>query len=145
MGDRAYVEQNAAQTERLHLLVSRLTPKDLDASVGHGWTVRASLAHLAFWDRRTFKILDGYERNGVNMVRIDPNPINDEMLAEWLAVPDDQVLREVVEAAEAADAKVASLSPEIVEVVMQQRPRTVIRGLHRKDHLDEIEQALRSA
>jgi uncharacterized damage-inducible protein DinB len=49
--DRAYITRNAAQRERLHTLVERLSDEDLARALTGGWTVAVLLAHLAFCDR----------------------------------------------------------------------------------------------
>ena len=140
--DRSYVESNRASLERLRALVARLSDEDFGRPIGHGWTVSAALAHLAFWDWRVVADMERWEREGVQIVPWDPNPINDGMLPEWLAMPGREAAAEALAAAEAADQKAASLAPEIVEQVMAQRPRSLIRAAHRGDHLDEIERAL---
>ncbi|MCL4532574.1 MAG: hypothetical protein M1582_05205, partial [Actinobacteria bacterium] len=140
--DRSYVESNRASLERLRALVARLSDEDFGRPIGHGWTVSAALAHLAFWDWRVVADMERWEREGVQIVPWDPNPINDGMLPEWLAMPGREAAAEALAAAEAADQKAASLAPEIVEQVTAQRPRSLIRAAHRGDHLDEIERAL---
>jgi len=46
--DRSFIEQNRASTERIRRLVSELSDKQLQHSVGEHWTVAVALAHLAF-------------------------------------------------------------------------------------------------
>ena len=50
--DRALVEQNTRERERLRALVARLTDDDLRRPVTDLWTVADMLGHLAFWDAR---------------------------------------------------------------------------------------------
>ena len=140
--DRSYVETNRAALERLRTLIARLSDEDFGRPIGHGWTVSAALAHLAFWDRRTVTAMEQWEKEGVKIVPGDPNPTNNDMLPEWLAMPGREAAAEALAAAGAADQKAASLAPEIVEQVLAQRPRSLIRAAHRGGHLDEIEQAL---
>lgn len=134
--------QNDAARARLQALAARLTDADLERPVGHGWTVAAALAHLAYWDRRTLSTLEEWEHSGVQVVRVDPDPINDAMLPQWLAMPPRQALAEALSAAEQVDAKVQSLPAETLAAILAQRPRSVIRAIHRNEHLDEIERAL---
>ncbi len=140
--DRSYLAENDAARERLRSLVARLTDEELRQPVGHGWTAAATLAHLAFWDRRTLERLEEWERSGVQIVPTDPDPINDGLLPEWLAMDPREAARAAVAAAEAVDAKVASLSGELVAEILARRPRTLVRATHRLDHLAEIERAL---
>ena len=44
--------RNAEATNRLRDVVGRLGQKDLERSLGGGWTVGFALVHLAFWDAR---------------------------------------------------------------------------------------------
>lgn len=140
--DRSYVERNREGLERLRALIARLSGEDFGRPVGRGWTVSASLAHLAFWDRRALANFETWEREGVQISPTEPNPINDGMLPEWLAMPGHEAAREALAAAEAVDLKVEQLAPALIEQVMAQRSRTIVRAMHRGDHLDEIERAL---
>ena len=56
--DRAYVSENAAESEHLQALIRRLTDEQLARPLEAGWTVSAVLAHLAFWDQRALVLLD---------------------------------------------------------------------------------------
>ena len=40
------------------------------------------------------------------------------------------------------DAKIATMRGPIVEAILKERPRTLIRATHRREHLAEIETAL---
>jgi hypothetical protein len=101
--------------------------------------------HLAFWDRQWLAKLEEWERTGVVVVpplRDVINGINDGMLPWWRSIAPAQVRHEVVAAAEAMDAKVASLPQHLLEAILADRPRTLIRATHRREHLGEIERAL---
>jgi hypothetical protein len=50
--DRSYVALNDAERKRLEGLVARCSDADLERAMPAGWTVAATLAHLAFWDER---------------------------------------------------------------------------------------------
>ena len=56
--DRSYIAENAAEFRRLRALVERLSDADLARPTPGGWTVSASLAHVAFWDQRILFWLD---------------------------------------------------------------------------------------
>ncbi len=142
MEGRLYVAVNDAERARLQTLVAGLSDGDLARPIGHGWTVGVGLAHLAFWDRRSLAALEEWERDGVRVVPTDPDAINDALLAQWLAAPPREVVAEVLAAAEAVDGKVESLTAQFAEAVLAQRPRSIIRAIHRREHLDEIERAL---
>jgi len=73
---------------------------------------------------------------------VDANKINDAMAPWWLGVSYDQVRREVVAAAKAVDARVATVSDAVVEQILAERPRTIQRAVHRNEHLDHIQKSL---
>ena len=50
MIDRPYIDANVEATAALGDLIASLSPEDLAADLGEGWTVPMALAHLAFWD-----------------------------------------------------------------------------------------------
>jgi hypothetical protein len=68
--------------------------------------------------------------------------INDAMLAWWLSISFDQVRRESVAAADAVDRRLETVADPVVDQILALRPRTIIRAVHRQEHLDEIAQAL---
>lgn len=142
MATPTYVAENDAERERLRALIARLSDGDLGRSIGHGWTVSAALAHLAYWDRRNLSTIEEWERNGVRVIQYVPDSLNDELLPGWLAMPPRQAAADALAAAEAVDSKVAGLPAGLVDGILAQRPRTLIRAIHRREHLGEIERAL---
>ncbi len=70
--------------------------------------------------------------------------MNDAMLAWWRSISPVQARHEVMAAAEAIDSVAARLPEPIVTAILGVRPRTLIRGKHRAEHLDEVERALAS-
>lgn len=141
----AYNDLNRAERERLAAVVGRLSDEDLARPLSDGWTVGVALAHIAFWDRLGLAQLRRWEQDGTISTRpMESQLINDACLADWLALPPAAIRREVVQAAEAVDHKVAGLSPDLVRLIAAERPRTLQRFNHRRGHLDEIEAALRA-
>jgi len=53
-----------------------------------------------------------------------------------------QIRHAVVAAAEAMDRKAETLPAPIVEAILAVRPRSLVRAIHRRQHLDQIERAL---
>ena len=144
--DRSYVAENDAASQRLRGLVARLTDDELGRPVGQHWSVSIALAHLAFWDRLWLAKFEEWERvRLVEMPRTDEDAsaaINDGMLAWWRSISPAHARHEVVAAAEAIDSYAARLSEPIVSAILAVRPRTLIRAVHRGEHLDDIERAL---
>jgi hypothetical protein len=141
--DRSFVELNRASTERIRKLAAGLTEAQLQTPVGADWTVAITLAHLAFWDRRVQFVLDRTEREGkLSAVEIDVI-VNDLLLPTWELVTGDQARRLAIETAEALDKRLEGFPAALLEQVNAHNPRWVLRSVHRSEHLDEVEQALR--
>ena len=146
--DRSYVTENQTQLARLEALVGRLGDRELSRPLEAGWTVAGVLAHLAFWDYRIVTLLDAWGVDGGGT----PPPAYDEAAVNWindagkplcLALPPRTAARMAVEAAVAADRRVAALSDAALAANdAAGRPISVHRAEHRREHLDEIERAL---
>jgi hypothetical protein len=147
-GDASLHAENTRQRERLRALVGRLSDADLERSLGHGWTVAAALVHLAFWDLRAVVLMDRYERDGVTPseadLEADVDVVNDTVHALGRAIPGRAAARLCLEAAEAVDRRVERLSAAtLAAVAAAGQPFWPDRHVHRAEHLDEIERALR--
>ncbi len=141
--DRSFVELNRAATNRLRALVARLTDAELKHPVGEHWTVAITLAHLAFWDRRVLAILDKTETSG-KLVTLEVDlAANDVALPLWAAIPPREAARLALEAAETVDRRLENFPPALLEAVYNESKRWVVRAMHRTDHLDEAEAALK--
>jgi hypothetical protein len=146
--DRSYVTDNQAQLDRLRALVDRLSDGELSRPLAAGWTVAGVLAHLAFWDYRVVTLLDAWGADG----RGTPPSAYDEAAVDWindagkplcLGLPPRTAARLAVEAAAAADTRVAALSDAVLAAnAAAGSPISVHRAEHRREHLDEIERAL---
>jgi hypothetical protein len=145
MTDRSYVERNRASRERLRLLGERLTDQQLARDLGGGWTVGVALGHLAYWDTRTLGNLEASIRHGLprhwwNGEEADA--VNTARLAAWQATPPRQALSQALQAAEALDALLETLSPAVIAAILQERPLALERSRHRGSHLDDVERAV---
>jgi hypothetical protein len=142
--DRSFSERNRASTRRIRVLAARLTDEELQHRVGEHWTVAVALAHLAFWDGRVLYVLDMTERYGKLCAPEIDILVNDLSLPLWAAIPPRAAARIAVETAEALDNWLESFPPAFLEEIYMHYERWVERALHRGEHLDEIEAALRS-
>lgn len=141
--DRGFQAGNARERERMRALVARLGDADLERLVGHGWTVAATLVHVAFWDLRAITLIDKYEREGVSPSPLDIDVVNDTVRALAQAIPPRAAARLAVQAAETVDRRIEALSDRLIEAVgAADRPFNLDRHPHRAEHLDEIERAL---
>jgi len=146
--DRSYVEENRRELARLRALVDRLTDQELARPMPAGWTVASVLAHLAFWDQRIVTLVDRWVPDGrgaapraFDAAAVDW--INDAGKPLCLGLPPRAAARLAVDAAEAADRRVAGLSEgQLVANEAAGRPISVHRAEHRREHLDEIERTL---
>jgi hypothetical protein len=143
--DRSYVVDNETELARLKGLVARLTDADMARPMSDDWTIGVGLMHLAFWDGLSLSKFEEWERTGV--VQIPPmgdmvDQINQAMLPWWRTIAPAQIRHAVVAAAEAVDQKAQTLPAPIVEVIQSLRPRSLVRAVHRRQHLNQIERAL---
>jgi len=146
--DRSYVEENRRELARLRALVDRLSDQELARPMPAGWTVAAVLAHLAFWDQRIVTLVDRWGPDGRGAA---PRAF-DEAAVDWindagkplcLGLSPRGAARLAVDAAEAADRRVAALTEDLLAAnEAAGRPISVRRAEHRREHLDEIERAL---
>ncbi|MFN8487554.1 MAG: maleylpyruvate isomerase N-terminal domain-containing protein [Caldilineaceae bacterium] len=141
--DRSFIEQNRAATQRIRTLVDRLSDQEMQQPVGEHWTVAIALAHLAFWDRRVLLGLDRVERDGVSSIPQIDISVNDLSLPLWKAIPPRAAAQIAIETAAALDTRLEDYPPALLDKLYAHNHRWVVRALHRNEHLDEVEAALR--
>jgi hypothetical protein len=143
--DRSFADRNARSEHHLQELIARLAPDDYAVALVNGWTVGATLAHLAFWDRWVVRRWRDWERFGGFRAYPDDliDLINEAALPEWMALPPDVAAELALTSAAAIDAAVAALPPvAIADALATGRAALVDRTPHRAHHLNEIETAL---
>jgi hypothetical protein len=145
--DRSFVAENRAQLARLRALIDKLSDRDLAAPMDAGWTVAGVLAHLAFWDQRIVILVDRWaEGRGTPPAAIEEAAvdwINDAGKLLCMALPPRVAARLAIDAAIAADERVAALTDaQLAANAAVGRPVSPLRAEHRREHLDEIERAL---
>ncbi len=143
--DASYNEQNRASTERIRTLIERLSEEEMRTSVGEHWTVTIALAHLAFWDRRVMHILDRTEKEGKPVDLEIDIVVNDLSLPLWAVIPPQEAARICIEASEGLDKRLEEFPPKLLEELHNHNKRWVVRALHRNEHLDEVDAALKTA
>lgn len=145
--DRSYVEKNTRERERLRAVVGRLSDDDLRRKVNEHWTVAATLAHAAFWDARTVWLVDKLERGeAFSPADVEPDDVtwvNDSMLRLIDAIPGREAARLALRLAEEADRRVAAADPARMWPTDAKSLINPLRAEHRREHLDQIEAALR--
>jgi hypothetical protein len=142
--DKPFVVENAKERERLNSLVEHLTDEELCLPLGNDWTIAVALAHLSFWDRRSLILLRKWKKSGV----VEPSPIdldviNDSLLPIWLAIPPRTAAHLAVSSAEEIDRELEETSTDLIAKVESLGEKfRLYRSLHRKMHLDEMEEIL---
>jgi hypothetical protein len=141
--DRSFVERNRASTDRIRALAASLTDEEMQHPVGEHWTVAIALAHLAFWDRRVMYVLDMTERDGKLFIPEIDVFVNDLSLPLWAAIPPREAARIAIETSEELDRRLEVYPPALLEEMHAYNKRWVVRALHRGEHLDEVDAALK--
>ena len=141
--DPVYKELNRASNERIRALAGRLTDEEIQTKVGEHWTVGIVFAHLAWWDRRVMYVLDMTEKNGKLFIPEIDVFVNDLSLPLWAAVPPREAARIAIETSETLDKRLEEYSSALLEEIYNYNKRWVIRALHRNEHLDEADAALK--
>jgi len=138
-----FIAENSASRQRLEALVRGLSDEDLARLTSSGWTIASLLAHLAFWDQRVLVLLRRWKAHGVDESPVDADATNEALKPLCLALNPRTAIQLCLSSAEAADAELASITPELVEQI--QASHTIFRfdrGIHRGDHLHDIETLL---
>jgi hypothetical protein len=147
MTDRSFDAANAATTADLRALVAGLSDADLAVDLGEGWTVSMALAHLAFWDewhvaRWLFAAAAG-ELAPPAADNVITNRANEALLTTWRALPARAAAALVLDAADAADAYIADLDDEAIDLAIDREgSHWFQRRPHRQEHIDQIKRAL---
>jgi hypothetical protein len=116
--DRSHDVETDAERSRLRALVARLSDADLRRAMPDGWTVSAVLAHAAYWDARAIYWLDKWAGGAA------PSPY----------------VHENVEAVNDAAKPLCLALPPRIAADLALRLAGETRAIHRKEHLDDIEQ-----
>jgi hypothetical protein len=143
--DRPFVAENAQERERLRSLVGRLTDDELSRLMEGGWTIAVALAHLAFWDQRSLVLMRRWKLTGIAPSPIDIDVINDSLLPLWLALPPRAAANLAVSSAEAIDRELEESPSELIAAIESLGEKfRLYRSVHRRMHLDQIEELLKN-
>jgi hypothetical protein len=142
--DRSFVELNRSSRRRIRDMADRLSDEGLQHRVGEHWTVAITLAHLAFWDRRALYVLDRTESDGKLFIPEIDIFVNDLSLPLWAAIPPRAAARIAIETSEEVDRRLETFPETLLERIYAHNRRWVVRALHRNEHLDEADAALKA-
>ena len=140
------VEATMHGLRRMQTLVTSLSDDSLHRVLGNGWTVAATLAHLAFWDHWVEVRWDHFSRTGSFQDLPDhiTDLVNEAAMAEWHALQPRETVRLCLDAATSVAHRIERLSsPHISAAVATGRLAMVDRTLHWYPHVDEIDRAAR--
>ena len=141
--DRPFIEANAKERDRLRSLVERLSDEQLSIPMEDGWTIAVALAHLAFWDQRSLMLMRKWKSTGVAPSPIDIDVTNDSLLPLWLALTPRSAAKLAVTSAEAIDRAIEEAPSELISEIQKLGDKfRLYRSVHRKMHLDRIEEFL---
>jgi len=141
--DPSYKDLNRASTERIKKLTSSLTDEEMQIRVGAHWTVSIALIHIAFWERRVIYILDASAKGGKLIIPGIDICVNDLSLPLWAAIPAREAAGMAIEACQELDKRLEAYPQNLLEELHDLNKRFVIRALHRNEHLDEVDAALK--
>ena len=145
--ERTHIKSNDSERARMKALVAKCSDAELARPMPAGWTVASVLAHIAFWDQRIVVLLDQWEQKGIApKLESEDNVdwINDAAKPAQLALPPRKAAEMTVAIAEACDRRVAAMSDDLIaKNAAAGGPLNLDRGVHRREHLDEIEKLLR--
>lgn len=141
--DPNYTQLNRESTNRIKKIAVSLTDEQFQIRVGEHWTVAIALVHLAFWDRRVLATLEETAKHGkLSVVEVE-TVVNDLSLPLWATVPAKEAIKLAIESAEELDNQLEKFPKDLLEEIYSHNKRLVVRALHRNEHLDEVEMALR--
>ena len=141
---QSYIEENARERKRMRSLVERLSDEQLLIPLANEWTIVVAFAHLAFWDQRSLFLVRKWKKNGI----IEPSPIdidviNDALLSLWLLLPPRKAANLAISCAELIDRELEESPIDFIEKIETAEGKArVYRSIHRKMHLDQIEEVI---
>ena len=143
--ERSFVKENSRERERLVSLVESLKDEELSLPLGEDWTIAIALAHLAFWDQRSLFLVRKWKKSGkVEFSPIDMDVTNDSLLALWRALPPRVAASLAVSSAEEVDRELEETPSDLIKKIESIGEKNrVYRSVHRKMHIDQIEDLLK--
>jgi DinB superfamily len=144
----AFVAENDRERARMRRLVERLAAAQLAQPVNDSWTIAGVLGHIAFWDTRAIVLGRKFER-GAPFSPDETEPedvdwINDASRPLIHAIEPVAARDLALRIADETDALMASLATRIADGLPSDAPLNPLRATHRREHLDDIEAALRA-
>jgi hypothetical protein len=144
--DADLLVENETERDRLATLVAKLSDQDLARDLGGGWTISVALSHLAFWDERAAQLLERYGA-GTPQHHIPDwyeDLLNLTLEPQWRALPPTAAAEQAVAAAEHVTAVLRGLEDDLCARLEAHEEGYLLRRFnHRREHIEQIEQALK--
>jgi Mycothiol maleylpyruvate isomerase N-terminal domain len=138
-----FTQPNNESRARLAEVAERISADGFAKKTPDGWTVASLFAHMAFWERRMLVLARRWKAEGMDESPIDSTMTNDAMQPLCLAIEPPVAVQLCLEAAAATDAELESMSPDLIQAIEESGNHFRFdRGLHRNDHLNQIEKTL---
>jgi hypothetical protein len=138
------MQLNRSSTERIQALAKRLSDAQSQHLVYAEWTVASVLAHLAFWDRRVMYALDMTQKDGKLFTPEIDIFVNDLSAPLWAAIPPREAAGIAIDTADTLDKRLEAFPEKLLEELYAYKKRWVVRALHRNEHLDDVDKALKA-
>jgi hypothetical protein len=121
-----------------------LSDAELAREMGDGWTIAATLAHLAFWDQRALVLVKRWQKRGIDASPIDIDGVNEAMLPLLRALPPRAAANLALSAAEAIDRALEATDAELIAAIQAMGKYRLRRWEHRREHIEQIEKVVGS-
>jgi hypothetical protein len=144
VAEHEHSEENRRSRRDLASMMGRLTDADLARPLPEGWTVGASLAYMAFWDRHTALVAARWIADGTpTPASLDAQPVTDALLPLLRAIPGREAAHIALDAAAAADRALEALPAALLDAARaSDSPITLNSARHRAAHLAAIAAAV---
>ena len=141
--NRDFEIANRNSRKKLRALIEGLTDEQLSLPAVAGWTIAATLAHIAFWDNRILYLLNYWKENEITPSPYDVDAINEAHKPLCLSLAPRTAALLALQAAEAIDAEIEKAPDELVKKILAAKVQFKFeRNVHREYHLKEIEEVL---
>jgi DinB superfamily len=139
----SFSEPNRATFEELRAYAESLTDEQLRQAIDEDWTVSATLAHVAFWDRRAALAVEGINRDPNSFPpRSDVDLINATAFPQWRRLEPQDAIADMIEAGEFLNRTVDALDEETAQRIQESGAVVIRRARHRLEHLEQLKQHL---
>lgn len=128
-------------SDRLRKLVDETSEEELGRTIDGEWTVSATLAHIAFWDRRAALLIERFQQGDSTPSQEDEDLINGAGLPQWRLIPPTAAVLDALDAAAQIDDLLSQMTADQL-AALRDIGVNYNRSDHRHEHLDQIAKVL---